>query len=90
MAQGNSNSFVRRGMAGPETLLGGGLLEYNIYLDSTHHQVWGTGEGPTLAYVDANPPNGTPVTVPAFARIYAGQDVTWGPYTDTVPVRILF
>ena len=53
-------------------------------------QVWGTGEGPTLAYVDSNPPNGTPVTVPAFGRIFGGQDVPAGPYTDTVPVRILF
>jgi spore coat protein U-like protein len=66
------------------------FLDYNIYLDTSHHQVWGTGEGPTLAYVDAHPPNGTPVTVPAFGRIFARQDVSWGPYTDTVPVRILF
>ena len=86
MAQGASNSFSPRHMFGP----GFADLEYNIYLDSTHRQVWGTGEGPTLAYVDSHPPNGTPVTVPAFARIFAGQDVTWGPYTDTVPVRILF
>ena len=53
-------------------------------------QVWGTGEGPTLAYVDSHPPNGTPVIVPAFGRIFGRQDVPWGPYTDTVPVRILF
>ena len=86
MAQGASNSFAPRHMYG----LTIEDLEYNIYLDSTHRQVWGTGEGPTLAYVDSHPPNGTPVTVPAFARIFAGQDVTWGPYTDTVPVRILF
>ncbi len=66
------------------------ISNYNIYLDSTHHQVWGTGEGPTLAYVDSHPPNGTPVIVPAFGRIFGRQDVSWGPYTDTVPVRILF
>ena len=90
MAQGSSNSFASRGMYGPEYLVTGAHLDYNIYLDSTHRQVWGTGEGPTLAYVDAHPPNGTPVTVPAFGRIFGGQDVTWGPYTDTVPVRILF
>jgi spore coat protein U-like protein len=77
-------------MVGPETLAEGGHLDYNIYLDSTHRQVWGTGEGPTLAYIDANPPNGTPVIVPAFGRIFGGQDVRAGPYTDTVPVRILF
>jgi len=90
MAQGNSNSFASRGMSGPEQIVYGGFLDYNIYLDATHRQVWGTGEGPTLAYVDSNPPNGTSVTVPAFGRIFGGQDVAWGPYSDTVPVRILF
>ena len=86
MAQGSSNSFAPRHMVG----FGFEALDYNIYLDSTHRQVWGTGEGPTLAYIDANPPNGTPVIVPAFGRIFGGQDVPAGPYTDTVPVRILF
>jgi spore coat protein U-like protein len=90
MAQGHTNSFAPRGMTGPESFVSGTFLSYNIYLDATHRQVWGTGEGPTLAYVDAHPPNGTPVIVPAFGRIFGGQDVTWGPYTDTVPVRILF
>jgi len=90
MAQGNTNSFAPRGMAGPELVATGHFLDYNIYLDSTHRQVWGTGEGPTLAYVDANPPNGTPVTVPVFGRIFGGQDVVFGPYADDVPVRILF
>ena len=65
-------------------------LNYNIYLDATHRQVWGTGEGPTEVYIDSNPPNGTPVTVPAFGRIFPGQDVHAGPYTDTVGVRIHF
>jgi spore coat protein U-like protein len=87
MAQGSSSSFAPRHMYGGVSI---DDLEYNIYLDSTHRQVWGTGEGPTLAYVDAHPPNGTPVIVPAFARIFGGQDISWGPYTDTVPVRILF
>jgi spore coat protein U-like protein len=87
MAQGSSNSFAPRHMYGGMSI---DNLDYNIYLDSTHRQVWGTGEGPTLAYVDAHPPNGTPVIVPAFGRIFGGQDISWGPYTDTVPVRILF
>ena len=90
MAQGNSNSFAPRGMVGPEFLASSRRLDYNIYLDAAHHQVWGTGEGPTLAYIDSNPPNGTPVTVPAFGRIFGGQDVLPGPYADNVPVRILF
>lgn len=85
MAQGRSNSFAPRRMYGL-----GGDLEYNIYLDATRRQVWGTGEGPTLVYIDLHPPNRTPVIVPAFGRIFGRQDVEAGPYADEVPVRILF
>jgi len=86
MAQGYGASFAPRRMAG----FGGDDLEYNIYLDATHRQVWGTGEGPTLAYVDSNPPNRTQVIVPAYGRIFGGQEVQAGPYGSEVPVRILF
>jgi len=90
MAQGHSNSFASRGMVGPELLASGRFLEYNIYLDATRHTVWGTGEGPTQVYTDTNPPNRTPVVVPAFGRIFGRQDLAPGPYNDDVPVRILF
>jgi hypothetical protein len=86
MAQGYGNSFAPRRMVG----LGGEHLEYNIYLDVQHRMVWGTGEGPTQVYIDNNPPSNTPVIVPAFGRIMGRQDVAAGPYTDDVPVRILF
>jgi len=86
MAQGSSYSFAPRHMIGA----GFAILEYNIYLDATHRTVWGTGEGTTQYYYDANPPNGTPVIVPAFGRIFGRQDVEAGQYADTVPVRILF
>ena len=45
---------------------------------------------PTEVYIENNPPNNTPVIVPAFGRIHPGQDVEAGPYVDDVPVRILF
>jgi|GraSoiStandDraft_4_1057263.scaffolds.fasta_scaffold506825_2 spore coat protein U-like protein len=86
VAQGYGNSFAPRRMLG----LGGSRLEYNIYLDATRRMVWGTGEGPTQVYIDSNPPNRTPVIVPAFGRIFGRQEVEAGPYTDDVPVRILF
>ena len=87
MAQGPGNSFAPRHMYGG---LGFEELEYNIYLDAQHRQVWGTGEGPTQVYIDNNPPNNTPVIVPAFGRIFGAQDVAAGPYAADVPVRILF
>jgi spore coat protein U-like protein len=86
MAQGYGNSFAPRQMVG----LGGETLGFNIYLDATHRTVWGTGEGSTQYYYDANPPNGTSVIVTAFGRIFGRQDVQAGPYGDNVPVRILF
>jgi spore coat protein U-like protein len=73
-------------MLGPEFA----ALNYNIYLDATHRTIWGTGEGTTQAYIDTHPPNGTPVIVPAFGRIEAGQDVPAGTYHDEPAVRILF
>jgi spore coat protein U-like protein len=66
------------------------VLGYNIYLDATHRTVWGTGAGSTQVYIDSNPPNDTPVTVPAFGRIFGQQDVTAGSYADNVAVRIQF
>ena len=41
MAQGYGNSFAPRHMRGL-----GDQLDYNIYLDATRRQVWGTGRAP--------------------------------------------
>ena len=65
-------------------------LLYDIYLDATHHTVWGDGSRGTDYYTNSSPPNGTPVTVPAFGRIFRGQDVMAGQYVDSVGVRIQF
>jgi spore coat protein U-like protein len=83
--QGSSHSFDRREMVGPAD-----RLQYNIYLDATRQTVWGTGVQGTQVYFEAQPPNKTPVTVPAFGRIFGRQDVAAGSYTDIVGVRIQF
>ena len=84
MAQGTSNSFDR------SMSNGGYNLDYNIYLDSTHRTVWGDGVLGTDVYYENNPPNGTPVVVPAYGRIPARQDPEPGQYVDSVTVRVLF
>ena len=66
------------------------ILRYNIYLDATFQTVWGIGANGTDVYLDVNPPLGSPVVVPVFARIYGRQDVPAGPYIDNVGVRIVF
>ena len=60
-------------------------LYYNIYLDATHRTIWGDGTNGTDVYIDPKPPNKTPVTVPAYGRIRALQDVPAGQYADVMP-----
>jgi spore coat protein U-like protein len=83
---GAANTFDRA-MRGAE---GGNWLNYNIYLDATRQSIWGNGFSGTEAYIDSHPPNGTPVIVPAFGRVFASQNVVSGVYVDTVHVVILF
>jgi spore coat protein U-like protein len=86
MTTGTANTFSPRGMfSGPTD-----RLDYNIYLDATRTTIWGQGAFGTDIYVDSNPPNKTPVTVPAFGRVRQLQDVPEGQYVDVVTVRILF
>jgi spore coat protein U-like protein len=86
MSQGTSNSYDRR-MSN-----GGYELYYNIYLDATHRTVWGDGVLGTDVYYENNPPNGTPVIVPAYGRIPGRQSSSppAGQYVDSVIVRVLF
>jgi spore coat protein U-like protein len=85
MTTGTSNQFDRYMSSGATD-----RLFYNIYLDSTHQTIWGQGLYGTDVYFESNPPNGTPVVVPAFGRVRRGQNVEPGEYLDALTVRILF
>ena len=86
MTTGSSSQFSPRSMsAGPQD-----RLEYNIYLDATHQTIWGQGLYGTDVYYESNPPNGTPVVVPAYGRIRPRQNVAPGEYVDVLTVRVLF
>ena len=86
MTTGYSNQFTPRYMsAGP-----GATLNYNVYLDATHQTIWGQGAFGTDVYYENNPPNGTPVVIPAYGRIPARQNVEPGEYVDVLNVRVLF
>ena len=85
MTTGASNQFDRYMSSGATD-----RLFYNIYLDSTHQTIWGQGLYGTDVYFESNPPNGTPVVVPAFGRVRRGQNVEPGEYLDALTVRILF
>ena len=69
---------------------GADRLAYNIYLDATRHTIWGQGLYGTDVYYDGNPPNGTPVIVPAYGRIPPRENPPPGQYVDVLTVRVLF
>lgn len=67
---------------------GGEFLRYELYFDSARTMVWGDGTYGT-AY-SGNPPGGGWVPLNVYGRIFVGQDVTVGTYTDSVTVVINF
>jgi spore coat protein U-like protein len=83
LSTGGSGSFQ------PRTLFrGSDRLNYNLYLDPGHSQIWGDGTGGSLRYASVS--NNQPVTLTIFGRIPPGQDVTVGTYSDTIVVTVNF
>lgn len=85
LSAGGSGSYAAR-----ELTSGADTLVYNLYTDAARTQVWGDGTGGTAHYGPVTPPEDSPVTLYAYARLPAGQDVGTGTYTDTVTVTILY
>jgi spore coat protein U-like protein len=85
LGKGASSTFAPRTMTKV-----GEALTYNLYFDAARTNVWGDGTGGTSTYTNANPPNNQNVTLPIYGRIPAGQDVSAGPYTDTVLATVNF
>jgi len=68
----------------------GDALAYNLFLDAGRGTIWGDGTGGTSRYGPFQPPNNSPVVVPIFGRIPAGQNVTPGSYADSVLLTLNF
>jgi len=83
-AGGASSVFSRRMLQASEP------LSYNLYTDGAHTVVWGDGSGGTGHYGPVVPPNGTNDTITIYARVPAQQNVSVGPYDDTIVATILF
>lgn len=66
------------------------FLSYNLFRDATRTSVWGNIAGVDTFVQAINVPNrGTAqVFATMFGRIFAGQDVRSGNYTDTVLVTV--
>ncbi|MFH0900571.1 MAG: spore coat U domain-containing protein [Pseudomonadota bacterium] len=65
-------------------------LSYNLYLDTILTKVWGDGTGGSVLYSNPAQPKWRTITVPVFGRLPAGQDVSAGPYSDTVTITMNF
>jgi spore coat protein U-like protein len=81
MANGLHYSGGRRMTDGAE------FLNYELYSNAGRTTVWGNLVGTGLVVSQ----NGrTPVTVNVYGRVFAGQDVLAGSYTDTVVMTVNF
>jgi spore coat protein U-like protein len=84
LSTGGAGTYRRRMASGVEH------LDYNLYLDASHHSIWGNGANGTDYYFASFPPANTPIVVPIYAQLPARQDVKVGFYSDALYARILF
>jgi spore coat protein U-like protein len=88
LSKGNGPSTTQRQMVSWHPILGQSHLDYNLYLDAAHTQVWGDpnpysyNTNIRLFFLD--------VSLDIYGRIRQEQDVPAGSYTDTVTVSINF
>lgn len=78
----NANGSTRR-MAGS----GGGFLTYEIYSDSNHADIWGSGANEVVLPVSTSINERVFTT---FGRMPAAQDVPEGTYVDTITVTVTY
>jgi spore coat protein U-like protein len=80
---GLSASGAIRRMSG-----GGDFLQYQLYKEAARTNVWGNS-GADLLDPGASPSMAARV-VTVYGRVFAGQDVTSGGYSDTIVATITF
>ncbi|HUO67359.1 MAG TPA: spore coat U domain-containing protein [Gammaproteobacteria bacterium] len=86
ISPGGSGSFAQRRM-----LSGPFLLNYNFYLNPSHTAVWGDGTGGSQTTSGVKPRAGQQnFTLPIYGRVFPGQSVGAGTYSDNVLVTIVF
>ena len=61
------------------------LLQYQLYADSSRTTVWNTSN--KVAYTSTS---AAPQRIPIYGRIFAGQDVSTGSYSDSVIATVNF
>jgi len=75
-------------LASRKMTTGANLLNYSIYTSAARATVWGDG---TLSSATApGTGSGTNQAIVAYGRIFSGQTVPAGAYTDTVTVTVAY
>jgi spore coat protein U-like protein len=85
LSKGASSTFNPRLMS-----KGAEVLGYNLFRNAARTNIWGDGTSGTAVYFRANPPNNSNVNLTVYGRVWAGQDVSAGTFSDTVTAVINF
>ena len=78
-------SFVTRTIAN-----GGNLLNYNLFRDVAHSQVWGDGSGSTFTVSGTGSGLLTANNLTVYGEIPVAQDKPPGTYTSTITVTVAY
>lgn len=85
---GNSGTFAARTMTN-----GSHDLTYNLFTDATRTTVWGDGTGGSSTISDSYQlilQDNRTEDYTVFARLFSGQNVSAGLYSDTITATIIF
>lgn len=86
LSAGGSGSYVARRMVG-----NGSQLQYNLYSDAAHAQIWGNGTGGSTDVTRSfNGQRVVDATISVYGRAFAGQTVNAGAYADTIVVTVVY
>ena len=85
LSTGGSGSFSPRNMGS-----GTNRLQYNLYTDSAHTQVWGDGTSGTVTNNSSFGLLGGTVTFTSFGQVPAQSAPAPGTYTDTITVTVSY
>jgi len=92
LGPGTITVYLSKGIAGNnnprQMAFGANRLNYNLYLDASHTQVW--GDPTPYCYRTIDPNLWADVTVTIYGLIPQGQDVAAGNYTDNITATINF
>lgn len=86
---GSSGSFMPRAMSS-----GVDTLEYNLYTEQTRNTVWGDGAGGTVSKMGGLSfgflAGDKTETFTIYGRVFGGQYVSAGTYTDMITATVLY